>query len=341
MNEKGIIRNPLLRLGVAGALTLAGCSVQLSRQEDASPISSSDTRTVTLVYDSSLESLRGLGYMQKDDFNGAVESLSVSDSPLLKKIALDLQELQLVDQRPDDFPSIINEASFPLLVFVDPNSDSSHAYRHSNGYEDYESFNMEVLKTGNVLSYPFLRPIDLIISIGEKDQPVYDPLDTGIKLSKEFLSEMIAIRIGQDYSDLDVVEVQSLNGIPITDPDVLDNAGITATMEIQKNPNNIVSLTADILPIMMLSIPIRDLIAEGKLPLQTSSAIAPIYQAANYLFENPKVEDYVRMLNDEWSRSESLTGPEGFAKLLTDKSFRQSMEELHKIIYPYGVDLSR
>ncbi len=285
------------------------------------------------TYSGPIEAFVGKDILSDTKLDGLLSELILTKAPLLTKVARDIKTLHTSTTNPTDFSPQISEDTTPLIIVSDNTTLTSSTNGHPK-YGDTPAFQFTTTKGAS--TSPVLESFTEALLIANQPVLAGRPLEQAVFLAKEGLTLGIINRIGTELGEEYSPIFTDLNGNPITDSVKLEQYGMTILSRYGADKNTDIAKATDLLPFMMLSIDIEELVRNGTIPAGPSM-LGPFFQTIAYLEDHPELKAKIKTLYQSWIESNQTTGPEGFSKdILVDpsKTIITGIRELFTIIYP-------
>lgn len=312
-----IDRRTLLRLAVNGAISFSSlnalaCSTpkQLPIVEQQAPIVPIAPERIARIED----------------------ALNNTNDPLIRFCATRLNSLRTSLVKPLEFPGIVSDDSFPLLIRIqDSNASeaSSHAAINIKQIDQNFPYKLMLVTPNGSKAVPVINSVGLNLLLATTSYLRRDgSLFEGMFLSKELLTMLFMVQFGEDsyrYLGRNISIKDGFNN-EVRDPQIQKAAGWSIMLDQAIITSSQVHKTIDLLPIYFLGSRIIPLVSAGKLPAESQS-ITPMYKAAMILNNNQEFKNAVSKYVEDWLSSSNLLPPAGAAEVFSEPRFNSIIQQ--------------
>jgi hypothetical protein len=284
------------------------------------------------AYTGPITELLGKDVMPQTQLDTLLSELILTKAPLLTKVAHDIKTLTTAQTNPADFSPEISEDTTPLAVLTDNRTLTSITQAFPK-YGDKAEFQFQAQQGTSTTSQ--LESLSEVIIIANRPDLEALPFTQAMFLAKEGLTLGVINRIGTELGAEYSVLFTDLNGQPVTNPQKLEQYGMTILARYETDKKTDIEKLTDILPFMMLSLDLEELANKGTIAAQIAG-LGPFYQALDYMQQHPQLKARIKDLHKAWVGSDQTTGPDGFSNSILidpDHIVITGIRELNSIVY--------
>lgn len=297
---------------------------------------------VPAVYKRSLESIKGLPFLEQKELGEVLQVLETEPHPMMPKIAHNIRSL-LVAQEPTaaGLPEWLDKDTLPLaIVYQDSKTSNLHNTGTFPTVGEPERFIYTDQNTST--AYDMFDKMIFGIQLGiAPEVKKAGPLITGYLLAKEYLTFLTFIALSEEYyhylTTLPNIKITDTKGQPINDKKRQLAIGYTSLWMAQNHEHNIWK-TMDGFPMLLLAPAALRSVQGNKDKADKLAMIRGIYLANNLLYEKHTAYqkgttrvDYTKGTADiveDYTKGKGLLLPKQVGLTICDENYIQLIIQL-------------